>query len=98
MTKPVSTFANGSSHNHVPADGAVAYRGAWSASDNPNRPGTREWVTWDADFWAEHDASFVDDSSDGIESGYGNWYDTDAVSQGMYDDDPSPYDGNYSEM
>ena len=25
-------------------------------------------------------------------------YEWDAVSQGFYDDDPSPYDGTYSEM
>lgn len=78
--------------------GRVAYRMAYSTSDNPYPRATQhaQHRCWDKGFWAEHDASF-ENNSGGIEEGYGNWYDTDAVSQGMYDDDPNPYDGTYSE-
>lgn len=69
---------------------------SYPANVNPYRPGTSEWVSWDAGYWDAHDASYTDESG-GIEEGYGNFYDTDAVSMGMYDDDPNPYDGTYSE-
>lgn len=68
--------------------------------DNPYNDGTqyRLWFAWDAGFWKAHNDSFVADDHIGIEAGYGDFYDMDAVSQGFYDDDPSPYSGTYSEM
>ena len=59
-----------------------------------------ESVTFDAGYWAEHDAEFIEQTEgfDGYEAAYGNFTDYDAVSQGFYDDDPNPYSGTYSEM
>lgn len=78
-------------------EGVSAYRVGSNADNNPYGKGeTAKRAAWDNGYWAEHDASY-EDNSDGMESGYGDFYDMDAVSQGMYDDDPNVYDGTYSE-
>lgn len=75
-------------------DGFASY----PAYDNPYKGQTPEWVEWDGGYWDAHDMDYQDSQQAGIESGYGDFYDMDAVSQGFYDDDPSPYSGDYSEM
>lgn len=80
--------------------GRVAYRQAYTTRDNPHPRGTAMHRAWDKGFWAEHDdaamAAPIEETS-GMEEGYGDYWDTDAVSQGYYDDDPNPYDGTCSE-
>lgn len=90
-------------NDSTPQFGRIAYRMAFGPGDNPFTTGSDAHREWDRDFWAEHDdasaaAPVPTGDEDGIEAGYGDYLDIDAVSQGMYDDDPSPYDGNYSEM
>lgn len=72
-------------------------RNAYPAYTNPYPPQSVSWQAWDAGYWWAHDESYVPDTG-GIEEGYGDYLDYDAVSQGFYDDDPNPYDGTYSEM
>lgn len=72
---------------------------SYPANDNPYHPRLQRdaWERWDRGYWQAHDDSYVPDTG-GIEEGYGDFYDFDAVSQGFYDDDPNPYSGTYSEM
>jgi hypothetical protein len=79
------------------SDVNIEGQNAYPAYDNPYPAQSVSWQAWDAGYWFEHDLSFAPDSDGGIEEGYGDFYDYDAVSQGMYDDDPNPYDGTYSE-
>lgn len=83
--------------NEFTANGRYDYRAGESMAANPYPFGTAAHTDWDRGYWAEHDESFEDNGA-GIEDSYGDYYDYDAVSQGFYDDDPSPYDGTYSEM
>lgn len=85
-------------HDEAPQSGHIAYRMAYAPGDNPFPRGTSDHRRWDREYWQEHDdAAAACPSDDGIEAGYGDFFDYDAVSQGMYDDDPSPYLGTYSE-
>lgn len=77
----------------VNAEGYAAY----PAYTNPYPSTSLSYQAWDAGYWQAHDESFVP-GDNGIEDGYGDYLDYDAVSQGFYDDDPSPYSGDYSEM
>lgn len=43
-------------------------------------------------------ANYENDRSGAYKDDYDFGYEYDAVSQGYYDDDPSPYAGDYSEM
>ena len=70
---------------------------SYPVDKNPHKARTPEWAAWDRGYWQAHDESYVEDTG-GIEEGYGDFYDFDAVSQGFYDDDPNPYSGTYSEM
>lgn len=83
--------------------GADAYDNGDHITVNPFLKGTIAYTQFEVGYWNAYDAHCeaqiaATEKRYGIEEGYGNWYDTDAVSQGMYDDDPSPYDGTYSEM
>src|SRR5690242_13233207 len=82
--------------NRTKAADYEAGRAAYRAGD-PESALLGKSAAYDLGYWDEHNESYVEDSN-GIEDGYGDFYDYDAVSQGMYDDDPSPYNGDYSEM
>lgn len=71
---------------------------SYPAYENPYRGQSPEWWEWDGGYWDAHDADAHEQEQAGIEAAYGDYWDVDAVSQGMYDDDPNPYDGTYSEM
>jgi hypothetical protein len=85
--------------DQTPQFGAIACRMAYSPSDNPFTPGSDAHKEWDRDYWAEHDAmapTGPGPDEDGIEAGYGDWWAEASMSH--WDDDPSPYNGTYSEM
>jgi hypothetical protein len=68
---------------------------SYPAYTNPWPSRTDEHDLWDMGYWAAHDDSYVPDTG-GIEEGYGDWWmEAEAA---RWDDDPSPYDGTYSEM
>lgn len=62
---------------------------AYPVYDNPYPKGSASYVAWDSGFWFAADEARYPD-------GYEDDYDY-AVDEGMYDDDPSPYAGDYSE-
>lgn len=91
--------------NYVPeldqSYGYAAYGRGDGPRDNPySDDQSAQYADWDRGYWQAHndaaDAHPIPTSDeDGIEEGYGNFED---VSVYRWDDDPSPYDGTYSEM
>ena len=78
-------YANGHDSYH---DGVY-----WNA--NPHAAGTSAYRSWQQGWLAAEAKDLADEAyNEAYESDWG----LDAVSQGYYDDDPSPYNGDYSEM
>ena len=84
------------------ARGAAAYEAGEHITVNPYLKGTFAYVQFELGYWQAYDdhceAEIAAAETRGMEEAYGSYLDMDAVSQGMYDDDPNPYDGTLSEM
>lgn len=77
------------------ANGRDAYRDGETESDNPYAPGSHAHNAWDRGYWDEHNDAISNESA-GFEAAYGDWWADAEMSR--WDDDPSVYDGTYSEM
>lgn len=76
-------------------EGQTAYSEGRLSVDNPYS-GVSYWQ-WDRGYWDAYDehAAEAETTTYGMEYAYGDFSE---VEQGRWDDDPSPYDGTYSEM